>query len=64
VFDHSVSFAEHLKNILVCASLDYSRLFDAILPLFGIFLPNAAPTVMRAAWHHRRDGRRPANRLE
>jgi hypothetical protein len=54
-FDHSASLAEHLKNFLVYALRGFCGRFPAIRLLFGIFLPNAAPTVMRAA----RRGERP-----
>jgi excisionase family DNA binding protein len=49
VFDHSAPDAEHLQNLLLPANPAISRHFPAMKQLFGIFLPNAAPTVMRAA---------------
>jgi excisionase family DNA binding protein len=49
VFDHSAADAEHLQNFLLPANPGFSGRFPATKQLFGIFLPNAAPTVMRAA---------------
>jgi excisionase family DNA binding protein len=49
VFDHSASDAEHLQNFHLLANPGYSGRFPAPGQLFGIFLPNAAPTGMRAA---------------
>ena len=49
VFDHSALDAEHLNDFLSPAEPCFCRRYRAILALFGIFLPNAAPTVMRAA---------------
>jgi hypothetical protein len=56
VFDHSASVAEHLNNFLAAANRGICWRFLANFALFGISLPNAAPTGMQAAWHHRRDG--------
>src|SRR5262245_512982 len=49
VFDHSALFAEHLQNLPFPANPGFSGHFPATNQLFGIFLPHAAPTVMRAA---------------
>jgi excisionase family DNA binding protein len=49
VFDHSAPDAEHLQPFLLLANPEFSWLFPATTLPFGIFLPNAAPTVMRAA---------------
>ena len=50
LFDHSASLAEHLQDFLAYAKGRFCRRFRAILTLFGIFLPNAAPTGIRTAW--------------
>jgi excisionase family DNA binding protein len=49
VFDHSAPDAEHLQDFLLHATPAFFWLFPATNLLFGIFLPNAAPTGMRAA---------------
>jgi hypothetical protein len=54
VFDHSASLAEHLTNFLACANHGVCRHFRANPILFGIFPPNAAPTVMQAALRGKR----------
>jgi excisionase family DNA binding protein len=54
VFDHSAPDAEHLQDFLFHANPEILGHFPAINQLFGIFLPNAAPTVMRAAFRGKR----------
>jgi mRNA-degrading endonuclease RelE of RelBE toxin-antitoxin system len=49
VFDHSAADAEHLADFLIDAEPFFSRRFRANPALFGSFLPNAVPMVMRAA---------------
>jgi excisionase family DNA binding protein len=49
VFDHSARDAEHLQNFPFLANSGFSGRFRASGQLFGSFLPNAAPTGMRAA---------------
>jgi excisionase family DNA binding protein len=49
VFDHSARNTEHLQNFLFVANPGFSGRFPAPGQLFGILLPNAAPTGMRAA---------------
>jgi excisionase family DNA binding protein len=49
VFDHSASEAEHLQDFPFLANPGFSKRFLASSQLFGSFVPNAAPTVMRAA---------------
>jgi excisionase family DNA binding protein len=49
VFDHSARVAEHLQNLPLLANPCFSGRFLAPGQLFGIFVPNAAPTVMLAA---------------
>jgi excisionase family DNA binding protein len=49
VFDHSASETEYVRDFLFLANPGFSGLFPATNLLFGIFLPNAAPTGMRAA---------------
>jgi excisionase family DNA binding protein len=49
VFDHSAPDAEHLQDFLLPANPGFSGLSPATNLLFGTFLPNAVPTVMRAA---------------
>jgi predicted DNA-binding transcriptional regulator AlpA len=49
VFDRSARDAEHLQNFLFVANPGFSGRFPASGQLFGILLPNAAPTVVRAA---------------
>jgi hypothetical protein len=49
VFDHSARDAEHLQNFLFVANPGFSGQFLASGQLFGILLPNAAPTGVRAA---------------
>jgi excisionase family DNA binding protein len=49
VFDHSARDAEHLQNFPFVANPGLSGQFHATNQLFGILLPNAAPTGMRAA---------------
>ena len=49
MFDRSASDAEHLQIFLHPANPGFSGHFLATITLFGFILPNAAPTVMRAA---------------
>jgi hypothetical protein len=49
VFDHSAADAEHWQNLPLPATPGFSGHFSATKQLFGNFLPNAVPTVMRAA---------------
>jgi len=49
VFDHSARNAEHLQNFPFVASPGFSGQFPAPGQLFGILLPNAALTGVRAA---------------
>jgi excisionase family DNA binding protein len=54
VFDHSASDAEHLQDFLLPAIPGFSGHFSTRNQLFGLFLPNAATTVMRAALRGKR----------
>jgi excisionase family DNA binding protein len=49
VFDHSARDAEHLHYFPFVATPRFSRQFRTSGHLFGISLPNAAPTSMQAA---------------
>lgn len=49
MFDRSVNRTEHRPSLPVLAKPDISRHLPAVAPLFGRNLPNASPTVMRAA---------------
>jgi excisionase family DNA binding protein len=54
VFDHSAPDAECLQYFLLLTNPEFSWLFPATTLLFGIILPNAAPTVKRAALRGKR----------
>jgi excisionase family DNA binding protein len=54
VFDHSARDAEHLQNFLFVANPGFSGRFPASGQLFGILLPNAAPTGVQAALRGKR----------
>jgi hypothetical protein len=53
-FDRSASIAEHLKKFLFCANRYSFWRYSTNLTVFGIFPPNAAPTVMQAALRGKR----------
>jgi hypothetical protein len=55
VFDHSATDSEHLQNLPLLAIPEFFGHFPATNHLFGIFLSNAAPTVMLAALRGRRN---------
>jgi excisionase family DNA binding protein len=54
VFGHPARDAEHLQNFLFVANPGFSGQFRAPGQLFGILLPNAAPTGVRAALRGKR----------
>jgi excisionase family DNA binding protein len=56
VFDRSARDAEHLQNFPFVANPGFSGRFRASGQVFGTFLPNSAPTGMRAALCGKRSG--------